>query len=146
MDHLGTMTISIDLTGNGLRGVTFGNNTFVGAGDNGKIVRSTDNGTNWDNVTNTDSRVIWDIGFGNNTFVGATHNGYIVRSTDNGSSFSLLNPGVNHLTDVSFGNNTFVGVSSINGVIIRSTDNGSNWASVNNSGTTGSLRGVVFLE
>ena len=87
--------------------------------------------------------LIWDVTFGNNTFVGATHYGYIVRSTDDGSSFSLLNPGVNHLTDVSFGNNTFVAVCSVNGVIIRSTDNGSNWTSVD-SGTTESLRGVAF--
>jgi len=32
-------------------GVTFGNNTFVGVGDNGNIVRSTDNGSSWDNAT-----------------------------------------------------------------------------------------------
>jgi len=107
-------------------------------------VRSTDNGTNWDNVTEPTNRTIWDIAFGNNTFVGVTHHGLIVRSTDNGSSFSSWNlSGVNHLTDVSFGNNTFVGVSSVSGVIIRSTDNGLNWTSVD-SGTTESLRGVAF--
>ena len=38
-------------TGNHLRGVGFGNNTFVGVGFSGNIVRSTDNGSSWDNVT-----------------------------------------------------------------------------------------------
>jgi len=34
-----------------LYGITFGNNTFVGVGSGGKIVRSTDNGTSFDNAT-----------------------------------------------------------------------------------------------
>ena len=39
--HLGTLaTIKI--------GVTFGNNTFVAVCTSGYILRSTDNGTNWD--------------------------------------------------------------------------------------------------
>ena len=38
-------------TGNGLYGVTFGSNTFVGVGSGGTIVRSTDNGSSWDNAT-----------------------------------------------------------------------------------------------
>ena len=31
--------------------VTFGNNTFVAVGNSGNIVRSTDNGSSWDNAT-----------------------------------------------------------------------------------------------
>ena len=132
--------------------VAFGNNTLVVlSGSDGTILRSTDNGTSWDDATTpgqiSDKR-IWGIGFGNNTFVGTTHDGHIVRSTDNGSSFEyvtstqvlLSNPC--HLKSVSFGNNAFVLVCP-GGDILRSTDNGENWDSVN-SGTTKHLRGVVF--
>jgi len=128
-----------------LYGVTFGNNTFVGVGSYGKIVRSTDNGSTFNDVTSVALFLYYGVTFGNNTFLGVGNSGRIVRSTDNGSSFTLLNPDLDHLTDVSFGNNTFVGVSSIAGDIVRSTDNGSNWTSVD-SGTTESLRGVAFKE
>ena len=38
---------------NDLKEVTFGDNTFIAVGDNGTIVRSTDNGSTWDNVTSS---------------------------------------------------------------------------------------------
>ena len=40
-----------------LWGVAFGNNTFVAVGTAGYIVRSTDNGLNWDNATTDNSTV-----------------------------------------------------------------------------------------
>ena len=46
-----------------LRGVTFGNNTFVGVGASGKIVRSTDNGSSFSAVTPVDSTVLRGVGF-----------------------------------------------------------------------------------
>ena len=90
-------------------------------------MRSTDNGSNWDNATAPiGSGTIWEVGFGNNTFVALVHGGMILRSTDNGSNFSdVVDPG-GHLTGVVFGHNTFVAVG-VNGGIYRSTDNGSNW-------------------
>jgi len=33
-------------------GIGFGNNTFVAVGNDGNLIRSTDNGTTFDNVTN----------------------------------------------------------------------------------------------
>ena len=42
--HLGTLAIF-------KIGVSFGNNAFVAVCTSGYILRSTDNGTNWDNVT-----------------------------------------------------------------------------------------------
>ncbi len=99
---------------------------FVAVSRTGKIVRSTDNGTSWDNATDPVDGTIWGVGFGNNTFVAVVHGGWILRSTDNGSNFSaVVDPG-NHLTGVVFGNNTFVAVG-VNGGIYRSTDNGTTW-------------------
>ena len=71
-----------------LWGVGFGNNTFVGVGNSGNIVRSTDNGTTWDNATSGLPVIHFaGVGFGNNTFVGAGESGTIVRSTDNGTTW-----------------------------------------------------------
>jgi hypothetical protein len=126
-----------------LNNVTFGNNTFVGVGDNGNILRSTDNGTNWDNATSGITTDIRGVTFGNNTFVGVGSGGKIVRSMDNGSSWdNATSPITTNIPGVTFGNNTFVGVGS-GGKIVRSTDNGSSFDNVT-SGTSQSLRGVAF--
>jgi photosystem II stability/assembly factor-like uncharacterized protein len=135
-----------------LTGVTYGNNNFVAVGDDATIVRSTDNGTTWDNVTSaTISSVAeyWlnEVTFGNNTFVAvggginseksSQWDGTIVRSTDNGSSWENVTPPgtygdityiYNSLTGVTFGNNTFVAVSDGNFQFWRSTDNGSSFS------------------
>jgi photosystem II stability/assembly factor-like uncharacterized protein len=81
---------SIDITSVGLYGVTFGNNIFVAVGDNGKIVRSTDNGSSWTAVTSPTSLDLNAVGFadGTSTFAAVGDNGTIVLSTDNGSSWS----------------------------------------------------------
>ena len=48
-----------------LRGVGFGNSTFVAVGDSGKIIRSTNNGSSWDNVTAVNSNNLYGVTFGN---------------------------------------------------------------------------------
>jgi photosystem II stability/assembly factor-like uncharacterized protein len=76
---------------------------FVGVGESVTIVRSTDNGSSFDNVTSPTSNHLWGVGFGNNTFVGVGTSGTIVRSTDNGSSFSTVtSPTSNDLRGVGF--------------------------------------------
>ncbi len=116
---------------------------FMGVGYYGKIFRSNDNGSSWDNETCELLTTIQEVSFGNNTFVVVGNSGYILRSTDNGSSFSSVSPyNSNHSLGVAFGNNTFVGVSS-SGKIGRSSDNGSSFSSVSNS-TSKHLYGVSF--
>ena len=109
-------------------------------------MRSTDNGSSWDNASSGITTTIEDVTFGNNTFVAVGDSGNIVRSTDNGSSFSnVVDPGT-HLTGVGFGNNTFV-VVGVYGELHRSTDNGTNWESkksVNPVGTSERLNSVAF--
>ena len=132
---------------NNLSGVTFGNNTFVAVGDSGSIVRSTDNGTSWDNATtdNSTANNLSGVTFGNNTFVGVGSSGNIVRSTDNGTSWDNAttdNSTANNLSGVTFGNNTFVAVGDT-GNIVRSTDNGTSWDNAT-SPTANNLSGVTF--
>jgi len=119
---------------------------FVAVGNNGAIIRSTDNGTTWDNATSpTNSNFSWGdaVTFGNNTFVAVGASGTIVRSTDNGSSFDNVTKVDNtDLNGVAFGNNTFVAVGA-SGKIVKSTDNGSTFSAVTPPITTG-INGVTF--
>ena len=113
----------------------------------GNIVRSTDNGSSFDNVTSPwTGQNKYEVAFGNNTFVVVEHRQRIVRSTDNGSSFvNVTSPGsANNYYGVGFGNNTFVAVG-VSGSIIRSTDNGSSFVNVT-SPTEIQLREVTFKE
>ena len=125
-----------------LRGVTFGNNTFVAVGYTGKIIRSTDNGSSWDNVTKVDNDNLYGVTFGNNTFVAVGEDGRIIISEDNGTSWTSESSGDETLNGVTFGNNIFMAVGQ-DGRIVKSTDNGINWSS-STSGTTNDLNGVTF--
>jgi photosystem II stability/assembly factor-like uncharacterized protein len=101
------------------------NDCFVAVGYNGNVMRSTDNGTTWDNLTSPTKSSLFGVTFGNNTFVGVGDYGNIVRSTDNGTTWDNATSSTAYrLQGVTFGNNTFVGVG-IYGNIVRSTDNGS---------------------
>jgi photosystem II stability/assembly factor-like uncharacterized protein len=65
----------------------------VGVGDSGTIVRSTDNGSSFDNATSPTSKILTDVSFGNNTFVGVGVSGTILRSTDNGTTWNSMTSG-----------------------------------------------------
>jgi len=119
---------------------------FVVVGGSGNILRSTDNGSSWDNATSRTGSSLWGVVFGNNTFVAVGTSVNISRSTDNGLSWDNVTHAGTSLGagDVTFGNNTFVAVGD-NGRIVRSTDNGETWASVT-SGTGKNLRGVTFAN
>jgi photosystem II stability/assembly factor-like uncharacterized protein len=128
---------------NDLRGVSFGNNTFVAVGYSGKIITSTGDGSSWDNETAVNSNHLRGVSFGNGTFVAVGSNGTIVKSTNNGASWSSSSSGTSEtLWGVTFGNNIFMAVGN-GGTIVKSTDNGANWSSLN-SRTTNNLYGVAF--
>ena len=76
----------------------------MGVGDSGKIVRSTDNGSSWDNATSCQfSTNLYGITFGNNTFVGVGSAGNIVRSNDNGTNWdNATSPITTDLKGVTF--------------------------------------------
>ena len=70
--------------GNTLKGVTFGNNTFVAVGNNGAILTSSD-GVTWTTRTSGSTTLLWSVGFGNNTFVVVGNGGTILTSSDGAS-------------------------------------------------------------
>ena len=106
-------------------------------------MRSTDNGSSFDNATSPTGKNLDGVTFGNNTFVAVGASVNILRSTDNGSSFdNVTSPTANHLSGVTFGNNTFVAVGD-DGTIVRSTDNGTTWDNAT-SPNTKDFRGIGF--
>jgi hypothetical protein len=129
----------------------------VGVGHSGNIVRSTDNGTTWDNVTSGTTERL--SGFGNNTFVvvGDNYNdsATTLTSSDNGTTWtsSTYSEDIS-FSGVTYGNGNFIAVGPMNfypifsdspGIIIRSTDNGTTWDNAT-SPTSETLCGVVFIE
>jgi len=134
-----------------LYGVAFGNNTFVASGQNGKIVRSTDNGSSFDNVTTGISRNLYTgVAFGNNTFV-TNYDGSVMRSIDNGTTWTVgievRNSVGQPFRGIIFGNNRFVMVGSSGNVVI-SNDNGTIWdnATIPTGLSGASLMRVTFSE
>jgi len=77
---------------------------FMAVGSDGKIIRSTDNGSSWDNATSCQfSTNLADVTFGNNTFVAVGTSGKIVRSTDNGTNWdNSTSPITTYLNGVTF--------------------------------------------
>jgi len=134
-----------------LYGVTYGSNKFVAVGENGRIVRSTNNsGTSWGYVTTGvspypyGSEKLRSVAFGSNTFVAVGASGKILRSTNSGASWSNSTSGTSReLYAVTFANNTFVAVGQT-GTILTSPD-GITWTT-RTSGTSNSLYGVTFGE
>ncbi|MCP5107818.1 MAG: hypothetical protein GY950_30805 [bacterium] len=104
--------------------------TFIAAGRDGLIVRSTDSGKKWTvvNARSTDVHDpdIYGVAFGNNVFAAMDESGKVLRSTD-GIQWKKVSgrSGDRRLT---FGNGWFMGTAS-SGRVYRSKD-GAHWAPI----------------
>jgi len=115
-----------------LKGITFGDNTFVAVGDKGAIRTSSDNGSSWDNGTSGTTKYFNEVVYGDSTFIAVGESGKIITSSDNGSSWdnSTQAQTTAPLTGVAFGDDVGMAVASTD--ILRSrNDNGSNWVQSN---------------
>ncbi|MDQ3193384.1 MAG: hypothetical protein M3P82_00150, partial [Bacteroidota bacterium] len=98
------------------------------------IYRSTNAGTNWENVSSTGHGAgIQKIIVFNNTIFAATYGRGVKKSTDNGATWEFSNIGLGNDRTVNTlmvsGNNLYAGVFV---GIYLSTDNGSSWVEKNN--------------
>ena len=76
---------------------------FVATGGNGDILRSTDNGSSFDNATSPTGKTLIGVTFGNDIFLAVGNSGNIVRSTDNGSSWdNVTSPTTAQHSDIIF--------------------------------------------
>ncbi len=111
--------------------LTLNDSTIFVAGDNGTLLRSTNNGTAWTNVMGNgiEADTILSLGKGGGyIFAGAFGMSSVYRSSDNGGSWSAANQGLPAVTQV----NTFTWIDSTlytatNYGVFSSTDNGGSW-------------------
>ncbi|WP_424769431.1 S-layer homology domain-containing protein [Paenibacillus sp. sgz302251] len=123
-----------------LRGVTYGDGTYVAVGNSGTIVTSSD-GTNWTSVTPVIANTLNGVTYGNGTYVAVGGSGGIVTSSDGtnwtrGAFGSKFEP-----NGVTYGNGTYVAVGDF-GRIVTSSD-GTNWTS-SKSSISSHLNGVTY--
>jgi hypothetical protein len=128
-----------------IRGVAYGNNTWVAVGEGGKIAYST-NGTSWTAVTDAIRGVpttFSSVAFGNNMFI-VVGNGIDFFSTDNGKTWERLE-GIPTNPDqaIAYSGNRWVAVGR--GRTAYSTD-GTNWITVDaaNVFDTSFINGLAF--
>ncbi|HOP50502.1 MAG TPA: YCF48-related protein, partial [Ignavibacteriales bacterium] len=75
-----------------LNSIAFANaSTAVAVGYNGTIIRSTNGGLTWQNITSPTSQQLNSIAFANaSTAVAVGYNGTIIRSTDGGQNWTNI--------------------------------------------------------
>ena len=123
-----------------LRGITYGNGTFVAVGYDGTILTSHD-GENWIERTSGTTEILSGITYGNGTFVAVGYDGTILTSPD-GGSWTLRDTGTDaDFHGITYGNGTFVAVGWF-GTILTSSDGGS-WT-LRDTGTIQWLSGITY--
>jgi photosystem II stability/assembly factor-like uncharacterized protein len=110
--------------------------------DSAGVIRSSDYGSNWSNVsTGLPQREIdFIFATGSNLFA-AENDAGVYRSTDNGASWTSSGIAVAYIYRMAaIGANLFAG--DANNGILTSTDNGTNWTTVNNGLTNTQIRAL----
>jgi hypothetical protein len=118
-----------------LRGIAYGNGTFVAVGGNIKPVYWSKDGENWTNAEQASGIFLNSIAYGNGVFVAVGDEGGICSSPD-GESWSVNIPfGKDRLINtIAFGNNRFVAggykySNAYDSSIILISENGTDWTS-----------------
>ena len=122
-----------------VRGFAVSGTNLVAGTDNGGILLSTNNGTNWTSANTGLSTAAINVFavFGTNLFAGAWTAG-VLRSTNSGASWTTVNSGIIYTDVYSLivsGTNLFAGTDG--GGVYRSTNNGTSWTAVNAGLTAG---------
>jgi photosystem II stability/assembly factor-like uncharacterized protein len=104
--------------------------TYIAAGDNGTLLRSTNNGNNWQSINITSEDLNGCITNFNDVFV-AGNNGKILKSSDLGANWNTINTGIsedlNSIDMAYFFSENYYLYASGNSRIIKSTDQGTTW-------------------
>ena len=107
-----------------------GSNAFC-VGNNGTVLKSTDEGETWSSISTSATGNINAIKFISPS-IGffTTSNGYIFKTTDSGSSWSGSEIHTGGINGIDFLNSTIGLAVADNGVNFRTTDAGANWISL----------------
>jgi len=126
--------------------VKFENPTTVSlVGENGLVMRSTNNGQNWVEQNTNVSNVLFGASFSNSVSLAAGENGVILRSADYGETWDAILPGtINNFNDIEiYGSNAAVCGDS--GIIYYSVDAGDTWTEAV-SNTNFNLNDITFIN
>jgi hypothetical protein len=143
-----TFYIQISPTSDNLYSVFFTSySTGISVGDNGTIIRTTDGGDNWSNLSPVTSNRLYSVNFPNlNTGYIAGINGTILKTTDNGITWIIKSqPANDTLRSICFSDDNTGIVVGRNGSIFKTTDGGNNWQS-KTTGITENLNAVRFMN
>ena len=88
-------------TSQGLKSVSYRDNTFVAVGSSGTILTSSD-GTSWTSITSGTSNNLSDISYGGGTFVAVSNLGTTHSSSDGNSWTSITSGYSNSLVGVTY--------------------------------------------
>ncbi len=126
--------------------VKFENSTTVSlVGENGLIMKTTDNGVTWVEQSSNISNILFGASFNSGISLAAGENGVILRSIDNGENWQPILPGTTeNLNDIEIVGSK-AAVCGNNGTIYYSADYGENWT-VTNSNTTNNLYDIKFIN
>lgn len=114
-------------------------------GENGLVMRTTNNGMDWTEQNTNVTNVLFGASIKDGISLAVGENGVIIRSVDFGNTWDVILPGtVNRLNDVDlYGTNAVV--CGDNGTIFYSGNGGQNW-STSSYTTTKRLNDVKFIS
>ncbi|HEX9655281.1 MAG TPA: YCF48-related protein [Bacteroidota bacterium] len=120
---------------------------IVCVGVGGRIVRTTDGGTSWNEVSTSVNEHLFDVTFSSSlrgTAVGM--HGTILRTIDGGASWNLVQSGTEHeLYEVEFATVDNGWIVGAGGTILATTNGGDSWMPLS-SGTTANLYGIAAAD
>ena len=125
-----------------LRGIAFSSvNTWIAVGDAGKILRSSDAGITWTNISSPVPDALRAVSLHGNIGLAVGISGRIIRTTDGGLNWiAETRPTTKNLYSVSMSNSLAV-ITGEEGTILVSLDDGLTWVP-NGAGTASILFGV----
>ncbi|HMS64641.1 MAG TPA: YCF48-related protein [Ignavibacteria bacterium] len=117
-----------------------------GAGDNGTVIRSLDQGLTWtvlnSNVTG-DLKSVDFIGSDINNVVAVGNSGLIILTTDGGNNWNTINSGVTKDLNSVYSLNSFIiFIAGDGGTLLRSSNGGMNWENRSLPDTTADLNKI----
>lgn len=115
-------------------------------GENGLIMRTTNNGASWSEQNSNISNVLFGNSFYGGLSLAVGENGVVLRSDNNGQNWSVILPGTfEHLNDVELIDANTSVLCGNAGTILVSTNAGLNWVQ-SDSLTSNNLLDVEFLS
>jgi hypothetical protein len=139
-DSLDFWTKRTSGTGSSLYAVTYGKGCFVGAGQAGTLLVSS-NGADWRAVSSNVTNDLFGVAYADGRYLAAGSAGLMLKSTNGVDWFPQPTPATDRLNGIMRGGGSFVSTGNA-GTLLTSPD-GEVWTA-QNSGTTHTLAGCAF--